>query len=154
MKAKLVRNHIYHLINEDGKSVTDLQSIKSLAPAYYEQLFNQDSYWNVFPEAVVKKKLTREAANWISRDVSSLEIKTALLQMHPDKAPGSDGYNAHFFQKNWDLVGDDICRAIQSFIYTYTHKLVSFRKDSGGRILPTQIQPYDIPNPSHSNTTL
>jgi len=106
VKAKHARNHIYHLINEDGKSVTDLQSIKSLAPAYYKQLFHQDSYCNVFPEVVVKKTLTREAANWISRDVSFLEIKSALFQMHPDKAPGPDGYNAHFLKRigtRWEM---------------------------------------------------
>jgi len=33
-------------------------------------------------------------AKWLNRDVSSQEIKSAMFQMHPDKASGPDGYNA------------------------------------------------------------
>jgi len=81
------------LINEEGKVVTDVDNIKELALAFHKQFFNQDSYWNIFPEVVVKKKLTVEASKWLSRDVTKLEIK-AMFQMHPDKAPGPDVYNA------------------------------------------------------------
>ena len=35
--------------------------------------------------------------------------------MHPEKAPGPDGFNAFFFQKNWNIIGDDICTSILSF---------------------------------------
>lgn len=34
-----------------------------------------------------------------------LEIREAIFAIHPDKAPGPDGFSASFFQSNWDVVG-------------------------------------------------
>jgi hypothetical protein len=39
-------------------------------------------------------------------------ISTALFQMASLKAPGPDGYNAGFFQKNWNIVGPKVCKAV------------------------------------------
>jgi len=54
----------------------------------------------VFSEIIVKRKLTPDASQWLNRNVSNEEIKTVLFQVNPEKAPGLDGYNAFFFQKN------------------------------------------------------
>jgi len=32
--------------------------------------------------------------------------------MDPYKTPGPDGYQALFFQRNWDLVGDTVCTVV------------------------------------------
>ena len=39
---------------------------------------------------------------------SKEEFKEAIMQMHPDKSSGPDGFDPAFFQRFWDLVGDDV----------------------------------------------
>ncbi|CAM8877429.1 unnamed protein product [Rhodiola kirilowii] len=40
------------------------------------------------------------------------EVKRALFQMHPTKAPGLDGFSALFCQNNWAIVGNDVTREV------------------------------------------
>jgi hypothetical protein len=89
--------------------------IKSSSSKYYEDLFNQKDYWTIFPKLVVKRILTDEARKWLVREVQYDEIRNAIFQMNPDKAPGLDGFNAMFFQKNWDLIKDEVVLAVQAF---------------------------------------
>lgn len=43
------------------------------------------------------------------------EIKNDFFDMNPHKAPGSDGFGAHFYQAFWPLIENEICIAIQGF---------------------------------------
>ncbi|KAK0585166.1 hypothetical protein LWI29_024163 [Acer saccharum] len=51
----------------------------------------------------------------MSREVTNDEIREVCFSLHPNKAPGPDGYNAHFFKKTWHIVSDDVINAIQEF---------------------------------------
>lgn len=64
---------------------------------------------------MVKKQLTTEAQQWLIRKVTTEEIKEALFQMNSDKVLGPDGFNAGFFQKNWDIVATDTCTTVIIF---------------------------------------
>ena len=64
---------------------------------------------------MVKKKLTNEATTWIIRPVSDSGAKRAVFQFNPDKAPGLDGFSAHFFQKHWSIARKEITIAVKSF---------------------------------------
>lgn len=44
-----------------------------------------------------------------------MEIKRAVLDMHPSKAPAEDGLTLFFFQNYWDVIGSDVCNSIFSF---------------------------------------
>lgn len=36
--------------------------------------------------------------------------------MHPEKAPGIDGFSALFYQKFWDIIRDDTCAEVLQFL--------------------------------------
>jgi len=44
------------------------------------------------------------------------EVEKALFMMHPDKSPGPDGFTAGFYQRHWELIGQDISRAVLAFL--------------------------------------
>ncbi|GLT61404.1 hypothetical protein SLA2020_341140 [Shorea laevis] len=47
--------------------------------------------------------------------VSDDEVRSAVFQLGAFKAPGVDGFPGCFFQQHWDIVGLDICKAVQHF---------------------------------------
>lgn len=67
----------------------------------------------------------------LTKHVEDQEVKIALFSMHPHKAPGPDGMSFFFFQKYWNVVGDDICCAVKVFfqsknmLFTFNHNLIS-----------------------------
>ncbi|KAK1434369.1 hypothetical protein QVD17_00108 [Tagetes erecta] len=49
------------------------------------------------------------------REVTFDEIKRTMFAFADDKAPGPDGFTAAFYKKAWEIVGNDICLAVQDF---------------------------------------
>ena len=64
----------------------------------------------------VPYKITTEMHQLLTNDYSVDEIKPALFQMGPTKAPGPDGMNALFYQIFWHIVGDNVITAVLDFL--------------------------------------
>ncbi|XP_024310402.1 uncharacterized protein LOC112268687 [Brachypodium distachyon] len=60
----------------------------------------------------VPRKVTDAMNADLSALFTAIEVKEALFQMFPTKAPGSNGFPAHFFQRNWELCGAEVTAAI------------------------------------------
>ena len=60
----------------------------------------------------IQSRVTSEINLELISEFTKEEVELALKQMHPTKAPGLDGMSALFFQKYWDVVGNDISSMI------------------------------------------
>ena len=43
------------------------------------------------------------------------KIEEVIKAANPNKAPGPDGFNAHFFKVFWSIIGNDVCEGITDF---------------------------------------
>jgi hypothetical protein len=95
---------------------SDQLVISNIAVEYFHQLFNS-SRPDCVQEVVsqVDSVVTPDMNGSLLHQFSGEEIRRALFQMSPSKAPGPDGMTALFFQKYWHIVGDDVSNAILDF---------------------------------------
>lgn len=66
----------------------------------------------------IKLRVTMDMNEELSQPLVDEEIKFALFQMHPTKAPGPYGMSSGFYKKHWDVVGTDICNAVRSMLHS------------------------------------
>ena len=79
------------------------------AIAYFEALFTTSNPCLIMEVTnTIPTKVTDEMNQGLIAAFTREEVVTALKQMHPIKASSSDGMSAIFFQKYWDVVGNDI----------------------------------------------
>lgn len=64
----------------------------------------------------IERKITPEMNEALLQPCSLEETSSALQQMGPFKSAGLDSFTAGFYQQNWSSIGDEVCRAISSFI--------------------------------------
>ena len=111
------RNMIHGVRDQQNIWVDEVEDIANVATNYFENLFSLGSC-DRMEECleVVQHKVTPNMKEILSRDYSAEEIKAALFQMGPTKAPGPYGMNAIFYQKFWHIVGDDVIAAVLDFL--------------------------------------
>jgi hypothetical protein len=66
-----------------------------------------------YPLSLIPTLIQENVNNRLTKAVDQQEIKEALDQMHPDKAPGPDGFTARFYQHSWDIIKSDLTKLIK-----------------------------------------
>jgi mannosylglycoprotein endo-beta-mannosidase len=49
----------------------------------------------------------------LSAPILADEVRAAVLEMHPEKAPGPDGFTGLFYRVAWDIIVSDLMKAIR-----------------------------------------
>ncbi|KAF2301983.1 hypothetical protein GH714_031134 [Hevea brasiliensis] len=109
------RNRINMLKDDSDQWCEDQQSLKNLAVQFFSNLYFEDRV--VFPSCPFSNKFPLQdpdEVEMLGKNVGDDEIRTALFQMDPMKAQGLDGYNVFLFQKNWHVIGRDVCSFVKS----------------------------------------
>ena len=94
------KNTISGIWDENGNWCDTNESIAATAIAYFEALFTTSNPCLIMEVTnTIPTKVTNEMNQGLIAAFTREEVVTALKQMHPTKASGSDGMSAIFFQK-------------------------------------------------------
>ncbi|CAM8995780.1 unnamed protein product [Rhodiola kirilowii] len=114
-------NTISSLVDRDGISHTDQSDFEHVAMSYFQDLFSPTvtmSEVNLMESLQFIPTIITEAHNKILMEpYTELELKRALFQLYPFKAPGLDGYPAGFFQKYWGIIKRDFIASCFSILH-------------------------------------
>lgn len=87
--------------------------------SYFLDLFTSSCGLNNNVENIVKDALLPCISDDINQSLiaepSTKEIKEAVFDIHPGKAPGPNGFSACFFHSNWEAIDSTILKEIQGF---------------------------------------
>ena len=88
---------------------------------YFQVLFTATNPGN-FDDALryVTKKVTTQCNESLTRDPSDEEIKKALFDINPEKAPGPDFMTSMFYQNFWGITAWEIFRTVKEFFSSAT----------------------------------
>ncbi|KAA3471573.1 LINE-1 reverse transcriptase isogeny [Gossypium australe] len=106
-------NRILALRISDREWCSEQTTLREEAVKFFEDLYGEN------PEPIydipsnIFTSLKEQDIDFLKKPIQNDEIKKALFDMDPLKAPGSDGYHAIFFQSQWELVGGVVCEWVQ-----------------------------------------
>ncbi|XP_042515384.1 uncharacterized protein LOC122089759 [Macadamia integrifolia] len=115
-RIKRSKNTIRCITFEDGVDISARDQMGSYLAEYYEtfhkkvDLEDHPHIFNCIPRIL-------QDSDQVMLDAipSEEEIKRAVWDLDPDSSPGPDGFTGAFFIKCWDIIHDDVYRAVKGF---------------------------------------
>ena len=114
-KGRWNSNKILSLLDGNGNSVSSHKDIAAVAVNYYSDMLGQAHSVTDFPENLSLPCISSSQALDMQLPFCSADIYATLKSMAKGKSPGPDGFTVEFYLAAWDIVGDDVCKAILFF---------------------------------------
>lgn len=104
------RNSIEGIFNENNIWVEGVENVGSVATNFFKNLFQSSWFgWavmNLVSDCALSKFSNQDNGE-LGRPYNKEEIEISIKQMALSKAPSSDGVQAMFYQRYWDIIGED-----------------------------------------------
>ena len=93
----------------DGQVTENVIEMENLTTALYQRLYTSEGVHDMVQVLdTVPTKVTQTMTEMLNAPYSQKEVKTALFQMCPTKAPGPDGFMGIFYCGTWTIIKNDI----------------------------------------------
>jgi exonuclease III len=114
-QARKIYNSISEIQMQD-QVIKDFKGIKEAAHSFFKNLYSAPDLEpvapNSYPISEIPSLINDDDNLLLNRPVSISEIKKAIFNMDPDKAPGPDGFTARFYTSCWDIIKKDLYRMV------------------------------------------
>jgi hypothetical protein len=138
-------NKIELLERADGSVCSNTDEVHAEVQEFYQALYTSQGSGNMDELLnLVQPVVSGQMNETMDRVYTEDEVKLALFQMAPSKAPGVDGFTAGFFQRHWDLLKQDIVQAFLDFLNGGV--LPTGMNDTSITLIPKVKHPQKIPN--------
>jgi hypothetical protein len=104
------KKHIFSL-EHDGEKTEGQSNLKSYITQFYEDLFgpSKENHLTLNENRTDDITQVSQSENeFLTAPFTEKEIRDAIFDMEPNKAPGPDGFLAEFYQKFWELIKGDL----------------------------------------------
>ncbi|KAA3478659.1 reverse transcriptase [Gossypium australe] len=94
---------------EYSRETEEVKEIEEIARSYFMKLFSagrQNNYDKIL--SGIDWCISEEDNYKLKARYTKQEIREALSELGPTKAPGEDGFPALFYQKCWPIIGEDV----------------------------------------------
>uniref|UniRef100_A0A803Q1F8 Reverse transcriptase domain-containing protein n=1 Tax=Cannabis sativa TaxID=3483 RepID=A0A803Q1F8_CANSA len=108
------KNLIEGLYDDRLQWQSSLKKISEIVVNYFTKLFSKSNHRVEIRDILVgcvPNRISNEENRLLLQPFDEQDVKSAMFQIHPLKAPGKDGLPGLFFQKHWDLVGKEVTAA-------------------------------------------
>jgi len=120
--ARRRKNNVIMLRDAAGQWVEDVDHVKVMVNDFYKNLFALENAQCVWQQSEVPfPELANDYIVKLGAPVSDEEIKKAMFNTNPWKAPGPDGFPAGVFQKSWEVVGKNVCDFVREVWLNPSH---------------------------------
>ena len=118
--AKQKTNYISTLIDSQGNRLNSYSQISNEAVSFFQRLLGTpDVNVTGCPHALLSdllpKTLTDEAQLELVRPIIPEEVRATIFAIGGEKAPGPDGFTAHFFKVAWNIIEKEVVEAVLFF---------------------------------------
>ncbi|CAA7045932.1 unnamed protein product [Microthlaspi erraticum] len=115
-KQRRARNRIRKLKRGDGSWAETEEDIERVPTDYFQNLFTS-SHPTDFDEALwyVTEKVNPDINQFLTKPPSNEEIRLAIGDINPEKAPGPDGMTSLFYQQFWEITTKDVIAMVKEF---------------------------------------
>eukprot|EP00253_Pinus_taeda_P017362 PITA_17362 len=102
-------------IKEDNGTHKEFADIKKAAFSHFQKLYSDDQESPQHQELldIIPQAISSSMNRSLEAEINKEEVKKALFDMDPDKAPGPDGFSARFLQVCWPIIEKDLFKMIQ-----------------------------------------
>ena len=90
-----------------------MEGIASIATKYFKELFSTSCPFGIEEVAnLIPRSVTLEMNEQVTKEFQREEVVQAVHSMRPTKASDPNGMSAIFYQKYWDVIGNDIINTV------------------------------------------
>ncbi|XP_026416351.1 uncharacterized protein LOC113311766 [Papaver somniferum] len=114
LKIRQARNYITEMEDNNGEIISEQKKIDEILVNHFADKFKyQDVEINEELLEVIPNVITPEDQEMLDALPTVEEIKQTVFDMEPDSSPGLDGFSCCFYRACWQIIQEDVVKAIE-----------------------------------------